>query len=305
MNGYSKIIEKYNTIDGKIYQGDAIDVLKSLPSESVNCCVTSPPYWNQRDYGVIEWSGGDPNCDHIGKYIKRSGSYGGDKQARNKGSLFMSMGDCKCGAVRVDQQIGHESTVNKYIQKMVEVFEEVQRVLCRDATLWLNLGDTYRKKRLCGVPWRVALALNQAGWFLRQDIIWNKPNAMPDGIADRCTMAHEYLFLLSKSKQYYFDAETISKAMNRHKRSVWHVGNANRKYLHFATFPSKLIEPCILAGCPVGGVVLDPFFGSGTVGLVAYEHGRRFMGIDLSDDYLEKIAIPRIKYKTQQRRLFD
>lgn len=312
-----------------LYGVDVIDGLLSLPSESVHCCVTSPPYFGLRDYGAAG-------------------------------------------------QIGLEKTPEAFVQKMVEVFREVRRVLCKDGSLWINLGDSYgtgsparRKtgsrgigkntqaaqdicrvggiaKQLMGIPWKVAFALQNDGWVLRQDIIWSKPNPMPESVRDRCTKAHEYVFLLSKSPKYYFDnnaikepsiykrppavpagldtgagshrslkgryrnpapkgsfsgkteamAETGQNAFRaivetRNKRSVWTVCTKPYKGAHFATFPPALITPMIQAGCPRGGVVLDPFSGSGTTGAVAIGLGRKYIGIDINKEY-EPLARERI-----------
>ena len=290
----------------KNLQGDALTVLKTLPDESVNCCVTSPPYWGLRDYGV-------------------------------------------------EGQLGLERTPEEYVANMVEVFREVRRVLRDDGTLWLNLGDSYaanrtyqvhntkgavehtysegstvppglKPKDLVGIPWMVAFALRSDGWYLRQDIIWHKPNPMPESVTDRCTKAHEYIFLLSKSQRYFYDAAAIKEDVtgnshpgrkdcnlsprygendlsgfnqragtwkqtylpdNRNRRSVWTVATAPFPGAHFATFPPKLIEPCILAGCPAGGTVLDPFGGSGTVGMVAENNSRNSILIELNPKYVE------------------
>ena len=291
--------------------GDVREQLKQLADQSVNCVVTSPPYWGLRDYGN-------------------------------------------------DGQIGLEQTPEQYVEQMVLVFREVWRVLKNDGTLWLNLGDSYasfrdgkatpdttrgdskgtlvpkgsaanrmansfsgssiKHKDLVGIPWRVAFSLQQDGWYLRQDIIWHKPNPMPESVLDRCTKAHEYIFLLTKSSKYYFDNEAIkepsaqlgktnirfggnkygdsddpkhaTKSGNtyidsgkRNKRSVWTVTTRPFKGAHFATFPPALIEPCILAGCPEGGTVLDPFFGAGTTGLVAQRHNRKWIGCELNPEY--------------------
>jgi site-specific DNA-methyltransferase (adenine-specific) len=207
---------------------------------------------------------------------------------------------------------------------LVNVFSEVKRVLADDGTLWLNLGDSYGKgKQLLGIPWRVAFALQQDGWYLRQDIIWSKPNPMPESVTDRCTKAHEYIFLLSKKAKYYYDADAVREEGSgripgnkvpqkiddsrndggdggillaqqkpqdtRNKRSVWEVATQPYSGAHFATFPPKLIKPCILAGCPVGGTVLDPFGGGGTTGMVALELGRSAELIELNPDYVEII----------------
>jgi DNA modification methylase len=318
----------------EIIQGDALTILRErFADESVQCCVTSPPYWGLRDYGC-------------------------------------------------EGQLGLEATLELYVAKMVEVFREVKRVLRKDGTLWLNLGDSYghgtsaermdskngavggwqsegnriqrngvKAKDLVGIPWRVAFALQADGWYLRSDIIWAKPNPMPESVTDRPTKAHEYLFLLAKSERYYYDADAIKEpgvagvmeyktpdgwdsstgngghgsfhkngrekgfkksdeqrghgrrhagfndrwdAMEksdqcsgmRNKRTVWTIATQPYAEAHFATFPTKLIEPCILAGCPVGGLVLDPFCGSGTTMMVAQQLGRQGIGIELNADYI-------------------
>jgi DNA modification methylase len=307
-----------------------------MPAESVNMSVTSPPYWGLRDYGT-------------------------------------------------EGQLGLERTPEEYVTKMVEVFREVRRVLRPDGTLWLNIGDSYaggggyspnspsnlagslssvaavsrvagatknapfcKPKDLVGIPWMLAFALRADGWYLRQDIIWAKPNPMPESVRDRCTKAHEYLFLLSKSERYWYDADAIREPAawerwgdqtvvkeqqgtakwignetrdalrlkrsgnkerkpateqgaprdgvdgsvpwegdSRNKRSVWNIATAPYAEAHFATFPPALVEPCILAGCPEGGTVLDPFIGSGTTALVARRLGRKAIGIDLNAEYLD------------------
>ena len=299
----------------RVLQGNCLDSLQSLESESVNCCVTSPPYWGLRDYGE-------------------------------------------------QGQLGLEETPEKYVANMVKVFSEVKRVLTKDGTLWLNLGDSYcgtghkgdhvdpkhregrngqkvainnkikglKSKDLVGIPWRVAFALQADGWYLRQDIIWHKPNPMPESVTDRCTKSHEYIFLLSKSPKYYYDHEAIKERcaesnikdfkrrktldnkgtgkgtyeearpdlcrgrdaympddFMRNKRSVWTVNTKPYPEAHFATFPKKLIRPCIHAGCPKGGVVLDPFGGSGTTAEVANELQRDAILCELSPEYCELI----------------
>ena len=274
-------------------------------------------------------------------------------------------------------ELGLEKTPEEFIAKMVQIFSEVKRVLRNDGTLWLNMGDSYahslrqsgpehagrlanaskgqikkgfkpiapgfKEKDLCGIPWMLAFALRADGWYLRSDIIWHKPNPMPESVTDRPTKSHEYMFLLSKSAKYYYDADAIREnfadermgasgvrcgvpqkhaaaagrggdgglqAFNgsgtggRNKRTVWTIPTSPMPDAHFATFPKKLIEPCILAGSAEGGTVLDPFFGSGTTGLVAYRHGRKFVGIELSQTYLDDIAIPRIEQERKQLKLF-
>ena len=319
----------------EVYCGDALEILRTLPSESVNCCVTSPPYYGLRDYGI-------------------------------------------------DGQIGLESSPEQYIERLADVFDEVKRVLKSDGTLWLNIGDSYagngkgvwnnkdaprkhthrstsddanahmkrewegiRPKNLIGIPWMLAFKLRKRGWYLRQDIIWHKPNPMPESVKDRCTKSHEYIFLLSKSDKYYFDAAAIAEPVTqstvtrlgqdikhqkgsvlpgktngnmkaaapryggkkytqnpdefyrtksghaydfrpyRNKRDVWTVSTKPYKGAHFATFPEELIEPCILAGCPKDGIVIDPFFGSGTVGVVCKRKQRNYIGIEINPKYIQ------------------
>jgi DNA modification methylase len=375
--------------------GDVRQKLKELPDKSVHCCVTSPPYWGLRDYGTASWDGGDPECDHLGKpmatkaNINRNCGTGNDVKNATAREFYKDI--CgKCGAQRIDSQIGMEETPGQFVANMVEVFREVWRVLRDDGTLWLNLGDSYvggkgqsgsmggdyqasrnnagaslnmahqtlggqkqtkptddrammkasglKPKDLVGIPWRVAFALQADGWYLRQDIIWHKPNPMPESVTDRCTKSHEYIFLLSKSRQYYFDNEAIKEPAKtapairdkhgegyqadypkgdrfsvgermwgsdekRNKRDVWSVPVKPFKGAHFATFPPQLIEPCILAGCPEGGTVLDPFFGAGTTGLVAQQHGRNWIGCELNPVYAE-MASKRIKDAEPQPKLF-
>lgn len=298
--------------------GDALEQLRTLESGSVYTCVTSPPYFGLRDYG--------------------------------------SAG-----------QIGAENTPEEYIEKLVHVFREVRRVLRVDGTLWLNIGDSYatktgrcvpglleknaygkqskgtpggyKHKDLIGIPWMLAFSLRTDGWYLRQDIIWQKPNAMPESVTDRCTKSHEYIFLLAKSDRYYFDHVAIKEPHNsckndavagsrgafgpqqtrlrgsgnlqkkyrptpgekhlggnipysgeselRNKRDVWTVATRGCKGNHFAVFPEQLIEPCILAGCPKGGTVLDPFTGSGTTGAAAKRLHRNFIGVEINPEYWE------------------
>lgn len=314
---------------GKILQGDCYEQLKTLPDNSVNCCVTSPPYFNLRDYGTAEWVGGDPNCSHSKPYRRQTfhEKFKNTKEDEHYGEFYKDV--CPlCGARRVDKQIGIENSPKEYIDNLVKVFHEVKRVLKDDGTLWVNIGDTYnsgptgsvnsdkqktnegsiaqttikglvsdcKPKDLIGIPWMLAFALREDGWYLRQDVIWAKPNPMPESVTDRCTKSHEYIFMLTKSPSYYFDQESIKElsvsndgdyAM-RNKRDVWNVPVASgEKEAHFAVFPEKLIEPCIIASCPVGGVVLDPFFGSGTTGKVAKGLDRDYLGIELNPEYVE------------------
>jgi len=363
--------------ESRIIIGDALETLRTLPDESVNCCVTSPPYWGLRDYGTAQWDGGDPACDHRHKLGGEGES--SEKQNTSSGTQTIQYrGRCqRCGAVRTDRQLGLEQTPEEYVGRLVEIFREVRRVLRDDGTLWLNLGDCYsgswgnyggqyrgngkqreiitgsrvvnpaydglerfrpptsnppglKPKDLCMIPARVALALQADGWWLRQDIIWAKPNPMPESVTDRCTKAHEYVFLLSKSERYYYNAEAIAelatsgpagtvlkdqpRAMNstpllqsnrwgrkqepvkqgaigipkdgtRNKRSVWTVATTGYKGAHFAVFPPEIPRLCIMAGSPPGGVVLDPFVGSGTTAAVALSLGRGYIGIELNPKY--------------------
>ena len=309
----------------KILKGDCLETLKSLDEQSINTCVTSPPYWGLRDYGTGEWVGGDPDCPHMRTTKISKDTATGHKAMYEQGNV---VGDAiykskcpKCGSVRKDKQLGLEETPEEFVENLVRVFKEVKRVLRDDGTVWLNLGDSYynyrpgkgqslskqsvsntdqdlpqdcarrgnkiaglKEKDLVGIPWRVAFALQADGWYLRQDIIWHKPNPMPESVRDRCTKSHEYIFLLSKNPKYYYDNEAIKedaksagkksdgfkgrqggaeyhatsggigseeKIYNKkNKRSVWTITTKPYKEAHFATFPTDLIEPCVLAGCP-------------------------------------------------------
>ncbi len=357
-------------VNNTILIGDVIEKLKEIPDQHINTCVTSPPYWGLRDYGTAEWKGGDSDCDHIKGTLQSQKSTlhpGSNNKNDKRTTTGMPYSDIcgKCGAIRQDNQIGLEKKPELYVDKMVKVFREVRRVLRDDGTLWLNLGDSYaanqgdgfdtnkdggeRKrlsaspkvksglppKNLVGIPWRVAFALQADGWYLRQDIIWHKPNPMPESVKDRCTKAHEYIFLLSKSQKYYYDYEAIKEPAisgdrqqpnpddktispngetpwlnnkyakgasgygvsesGRNKRSVWTVSTKPFPGSHFATFPPDLIEPCILAGSPRDGIVLDCFFGTGTTGKVSLKNGRYYIGIELKPEYAE-MAENRIKY---------
>jgi len=287
----------------EIKVGDVLAKIAEIGDKTVDTCVTSPPYWGLRDYNN-------------------------------------------------DGQIGLEQDPNEYVEKMVQVFREVKRVLKDEGTLWLNIGDSYsgsgkgpagnlgkkhnerhlekktgglvpegtKPKDLVGIPWMLAFALRADGWYLRQDIIWAKPNPMPESVKDRCTKSHEYVFLLSKSPKYYFDSEAMKEdgvipagtkgakgsaerqgipGVNarppvykvydgkRNKRDVWYVKSKPFPGAHFAVMPEELVEPCVLAGSPVGGLVLDPFTGSGTVGVVSLRHERNFVGIELNPEYAE------------------
>jgi site-specific DNA-methyltransferase (cytosine-N4-specific) len=254
----------------RILLGDARELLTAVPSESARACVTSPPYWSLRDYDV-------------------------------------------------PGQLGAERDLREYVTHLAEIFDQVRRVLTPDGTLWLNLGDSYtsggrtwrapdrknggramryrpptpdglKPKDLIGVPWRIAFALQERGWYLRSDIIWYKPNCQPESVKDRPTQSHEYLFLLSKSERYYYDHAAVLEPREdgngeRNRRSVWAVNTVPCPLAHFAVFPEALVEPCILAGTEPGDRVLDPFCGTGTVGVLATRLGRSFLGIELKAEY--------------------
>lgn len=283
----------------RIIIGDALERLRELPDEIADVCVTSPPYYGLRDYGV-------------------------------------------------DGQVGLEKTPEEYIDRLVQIFREVRRTLKKDGTLWIVIADSYagsgrgiskktgiKNKDLIGIPWMLAFALRTDGWYLRSDIIWNKPNVMPESVKDRCIKCYEHVFMLAKSKTYHFDSEailvpahydgrkeTINKGNSKYadkivpgktpqsqhmagkphqrwrfkdgkpvknRRDVWTVSTRPYKGAHFATFPPELIEPCILAGSRPGGTVLDPFIGSGTTAEVAHRLGRECIGIELNPDYEEFI----------------
>ena len=358
----------------KIYLGDNIETLKTLPDNSVDCCITSPPYYGLRDYGTGTWVGGDPNCPHkrMSKFSESTATGHSQEELRgNVGDAIYKEVCPLCGAVREDKQVGLEETPEKYIERLVTIFREVKRVLKDEGTLWVNIGDTYathasgskshphnfksadvasqngigtlnkptassigmKEKDLIGIPWLLAFALRNDGWYLRQDIIWHKPNPMPESVKDRCTKSHEYIFLLSKSPKYYFDYEAMqencvsvdthkyhrmnleigaedrnirdkieySKVTKRNKRDVWSVIPSHYKEAHFATFPEELVRPMLLAGCPKDGVVLDPFMGSGTTAVVAKQNHRNYLGIELNPEYV-KMAENRIN--TTKKRLF-
>lgn len=253
-----------------VIQGDVASVLKSIPTESVQCVVTSPPYWGLRDY-------------------------------------------------KIDGQIGLEDQLSAFINKLVSVFSEMKRILKDDGIFWLNIGDGYtsgnrkvrapdkknparamdvrpdtptglKPKDLLGIPWRLAFALQDDGWYLRNDIIWHKPNAMPESVKDRPSRSHEYLFMFTKSEKYYYDHKAVmetSPTGMRNRRSVWSINTKPFADAHFATFPKELIVPCIASGSKTDDFVLDPFFGSGTVGVVSREMDRRFIGIELNPEYIE------------------
>ena len=308
----------------KLLQGDCIEKLKELEDKSVQCVVTSPPYWGLRDYGTAIWEGGKEDCPHFRTSHQSKNTITGQKKSVLYGgiadSIYKSV--CKlCGAVRKDNQLGLEETYQEYIESIVNVFKEVKRVLKNDGVVWLNLGDSYSEKQLIGIPWRVAFALQDDGWYLRQDIIWAKPNPMPESVKDRCTKAHEYIFLLTKRPHYYYDAESIKEPTinvgadntvggnkypgkyqnigesknhykdtgSKKKRSVWNIATKVYSEAHFATFPPHIPEICIKASSKEGDIVLDMFAGAGTTGLVADRLGRNAILIELNKNYVKLI----------------
>jgi site-specific DNA-methyltransferase (cytosine-N4-specific) len=272
----------------QILLADSRHKLTSFTSNYFQCCITSPPYWGLRDYDYPD-------------------------------------------------QIGAESTVEDYIGHLVSVFREVRRTLREDGTFWLNIGDAYtsggrtwrapdkknparsmtyrpntpaglKPKDLIGLPWRVAFALQQDGWYLRSDIIWNKPNCQPESVKDRPTRCHEYLFLFSKTERYFYDGEKIREPANgsnelKNRRSVWNINTEGFKGAHFAVFPPRLVELCLLAGTSTDSLVLDPFFGSGTVGVMCKRHRRNCIGIEMKPEYAA-LARQRVRMELEQRNLF-
>jgi DNA modification methylase len=256
-----------------LLQGDALQVLRGLPDGIVHCGITSPPYFRQRDYGTAVWADGSQYCDHVQDArrtkVQGNSAFNENRPSRSStkvtGYYFKDV--CgKCGAKRTDAQIGLESTPEEYIADLLAVFREFKRVLRNDGTLWIVLGDSFHKKQLLNIPGRVASALQEDGWFWRQTIIWNKLNPMPESVKDRPTTSHEFIFLFAKSKSYYYNRKVIQEpAVAKRLNSVWTTGtNTGYKGLvHFGTFPPRLIEPCVLAGCPEGGVICDCFLAQG------------------------------------------
>jgi DNA modification methylase len=304
--------------------GDVRQKLKELPDQSVHCVVTSPPYWGLRDYGEDGQIGMEDTPEEfvanlVGVFREVW------RVLRDDGTLWLNLGDSYAGSGKgrnPDGTVHVSAMIAKQGSSAGTVMGNVKGGL---------VPDGLKPKDLVGIPWRVAFALQAEGWYLRQDIIWHKPNPMPESVTDRCTKSHEYIFLLSKSRQYYFDNEAIKEpakyagddrgsrsdsrrgtimnsvsgttAETRNKRDVWTVTTRPFKGAHFATFPPQLIEPCILAGCPEGGTVLDPFFGAGTTGLVSQQYGRNWIGCELNPVYAE-MAAKRIKDAEPQPKLF-
>ena len=319
-----------------IFTGDCLQVLSLLPSGSVNTCVTSPPYFGLRDYGMDGQIGLEDTPDaFVGRLVEVFREV--RRVLRDDGTLWLNLGDSYAA-----QRGGTHQPAETLAGGVGGKTSDGARVN-RDRHDGYNPTRNasaigLKHKDLIGIPWRVAFALQADGWYLRQDLIWHKPNPMPESVTDRCTKAHEYIFLLSKGPRYYFDAEAIKEpavrgaagstfhkgktaahqmgrasekdradSETRNRRSVWTVTTKPFKGAHFATFPPDLIEPCILAGCPVGGTVLDPFFGAGTTGLVAQKHGRKCIGIELNPEYVEiaKARIGMCETTTTDNGVFD
>jgi site-specific DNA-methyltransferase (cytosine-N4-specific) len=273
----------------KLYNEDALEALKKMPSNYVQTCVTSPPYWGLRDYGA-------------------------------------------------EGQLGQEDHPDEFVEKLVEIFREIKRVLTDNGTIWINIGDTYvgtghkgewkdpknskgrngqsialnnkveglKSKDMIGIPWKLAFALQKDGWYLRSDIIWEKPNAMPSPVADRPVSSYEHIFLLSKSKKYFYDFEalaekTVDGSSMRRNRDVWRINTKPFKGAHFAVYPAELVEKCILAGSQKGDYVMDPFSGSGTTGIVALNNERNYVGIEVNPEYLE---MSKVRLKTEVAKEF-
>ena len=290
----------------KFYHGDSREILKTFPNNCIDTCVTSPPYFNCRDYQTAEWEGGDPSCNHKPLFKPSKTTWVGyEKKDVNK--LFYRDICKKCGAVRKDNQIGIEKTPQEYIQNLVEVFRGVYRVLKDEGSLWIVIDDKHatvnyerekiKRKDLIGIPFMLAFALRDDGWWWRETIIWHKPQGMPESVEDRCTINHEYVLHLTKNEKYFFDYKAIAeKSIDglKNKRSVWSVNYEFSKYEHYAAYPSMLIKPMIEATCPENGIVLDPFMGSGTTAIVARVLNRNFIGIELNKEYV-KISEKRIR----------
>ena len=307
-----------------IINGDALEELKKLSDESVDMCVTSPPYYGLRDYGVDGQIGLEKTPS---QYIHKLTQVFHEvrRVLKPQGTLWLNIGDSYYHTVSNIGGYSSKSTLHGFTRPDTKgrVANET------GATTRLKM-EGVKPKEIIGIPWLLAFSLRADGWYLRQDIIWAKPNCIPESVTDRCTRSHEYIFLLTKESKYYFDNDAIKEAADpkskkryesvffkgkaqedyhfgsgsntegmkkwtgkRNKRDVWHVAAAGFKEAHFAVFPEKLIEPCVLAGCPEGGVVLDPFFGSGTTGVVATRYGRDFIGIELNSEYI-KIAEKRL-----------
>lgn len=360
-----------------ILKGNCLDVLRTLESESINCIVTSPPYWALRDYGTdgMIWDG-DESCEHewvehrkkpTGGKGSKNANVGANKNdnANMRDHDVVSNFCIKCDAWR--GSLGLEPTHELYVKHLCDIFDEVKRVLKKEGTCWVNIGDTYGgtgdksgknnfdpkqpkarnvrsnppnqhivPKSLIQIPARFAIEMTNRGWILRNEIIWHKPNVMPASVTDRFTVDFEKVFFFTKSTKYFFERQyeplaqvsvervkygwksdkanvsakntggvnleergsRFANPKGRNKRAVWKIPTSSSRFSHIAMFPERLIEPMVKAGCPIGGVCLDPFFGSGTTGLVALKQGKRYIGIELNDEYI-KIAEARIQGETK------
>lgn len=265
--------------------GDCLGLLKGLPDGSVNCCVTSPPYFGLRDYGVDGQIGLELTPEqYVAKMVEVFREV--RRVLRDDGTLWLNIGDSYVGATSQHKDGGSQGYNSCIAKKTMSGIPQNGRGDRNRALYKAGI----KMKDLIGIPWMLAFALRADGWYLRQEIIWHKPNPMPESVKDRCTKAHEQVFLLSKSARYYFDSEAMREdavdgSGKRNRRSVWSVATRPYKGAHFATFPPALIEPCILAGCPADGVVLDPFGGSGTTAGVAVAHGRDSIICELNPEY--------------------
>ena len=304
-----------------IHNGDCLEVLRTLPDESVQCCVTSPPYWGLRDYGHDGQIGLESTPEaYVGRMVEVFREV--RRVLREDGTLWLNLGDSYAASTGVQTFQPQQSRNGQ--QGVVGPRDKHPSASRANLSSYKDFGSL-KPKDLVGIPWRVAFALQADGWYLRQDIIWHKPNPMPESVTDRCTKSHEYVFLMAKSQRYYYDAEAIDEPLSgvphapgnkatkdgghlrndfgteavnrlwgesgrRNRRSVWTVCTKPYSGAHFAVMPPDLVKPCILAGCPEGGVVLDPFMGSGTVAAVAQDAGRRAVGIELNPDYCKLIA---------------
>lgn len=276
-----------------VRHGDALKVLRAMPSESVHCIVTSPPYFRQRDYGADGQFGLEPTPQGYVRSLVRV-LREARRVLRRDGTMRLNLNDTYSGAGRGPEgdrstlQGGREAQRQSRAPALIQSSRRDRVAIPRSDLRVQGL----ERKNLIGIPWMVAFALQRDGWILRDDTIWFKPNVKPESAKDRCTRAHEYLFLLARSPRYWFDAAAVSEpsktkpGQRRNRRSVWSVPTVPSKEKHFAQFPPRLVEPCILAGCPRGGVVLDPFCGTGTTLAVAIECGRRAIGIDINAEYV-------------------
>ena len=361
---------------GILYNGEALEVLKTLPDESVNCVITSPPYWGLRDYGTAEWEGGDKNCNHFrdSKHSDKCNTGHKNKELVVGDAIYKDV--CKkCGAKRIDKQLGLEKTFQEYIIKLCNIFDEVKRILKKDGTVWVVIGDTYSgsmcgsndytssergksenykkmyrgqkpgktylpDKCLCLIPERFAIEMCNRGWILRNKNIWHKANCMPSSVKDRFTVDYEEVFFFVKSKKYWFQQQFENQLQSsidrtdyhfggrpghvypnekrqnpypekwkpnlngRNKRSVWQINPHPFPEAHFAVFPEELVETPMKAGCPKDGVVMDPFIGSGTVGVVAKKLNLKWIGNDLRKEFC-KMSQRRIEKTSCQFDLFE